>query len=168
MLTIHSYLTSHSLIAYHRRNITRPSTSYWLQACQVRRSALPGLQVSLPGSPSKMASGPSLPRITQEIFPEISRLIQILLTYPVTSCEGERSYSLLRRLLTWNRSSMTTERLVNLGRMAMHPRRLASLSDESILNQFILNGPRRMSFSKFEEGRIFLFSVISLFSPQIR
>ena len=134
-------------------------------ACQVRRSALPGSEVSLPGSPSKMASRPSLPRITQEIFPEISRLIQILLTYPVTSCEGERSFSLLRRLLTWNRSSMTMERLVNLGRMAMHPRRLASLSDESILNQFILNGPRRMSFSKFEEGRIFLvFSNFTIFT----
>ena len=32
--------------------------------------------------------------------------------------------SLLQRLLTWNRSSMTTHRLVKLERMAMHPKNL--------------------------------------------
>ena len=47
--------------------------------------------------------------ITQEIFPEISCLIQIILTYPVTSSEGERSFGLLCRVLNWNRSSMTSD-----------------------------------------------------------
>ena len=84
--------------------------------------------------------------ITQEIFPEISRLIQIMLTYPVTSCEGERSFSLLRRLLTWNRSSMTADRLVILGRMAIHPKRLASISDINVLNSFIYSSLRKLVF----------------------
>ena len=70
--------------------------------------------------------GKELLGITQEIFPEIFRLIQIVLTYPVTSCEGDRRVSAyIKRFLTWNRSTMTPDRLVNLGRMAMHPKRLA-------------------------------------------
>jgi len=36
-----------------------------------------------------------------------------------------------------NRSSVTTDRLVNLGRMAMHPKRLASISDISVLKPLI-------------------------------
>ena len=34
--------------------------------------------------------------------------------------------SLLRRLLTWNKSFVTTDRLVTLERMVMHPKKLAS------------------------------------------
>ena len=50
--------------------------------------------------------------------------------------------SLLRRLLTWYRSSMTTDRLVKLERMTLHSKRLASISDNSVLNAFILSSPR--------------------------
>ena len=96
--------------------------------------------------------------ITQEIFPEIIRLIEIILTYPVTSCKGERSFSLLRRVLTWNRSSMPSDRLVNLGRMAMLPKRLASISDISVFNSFISSGPRKLVYRRLRESRISLFT----------
>ena len=39
-----------------------------------------------------MTSLKELLGITQEIFPEISRLVQIMLTYPVTSCEGGEKF----------------------------------------------------------------------------
>ena len=93
--------------------------------------------------------------ITQEIFPEIIRLIEIILTYPVTSCKGERSFSLLRRVLTWNRSSMTPDRLINLEWMAMHPKRLASISDISVFNSFISSGPRKLVYRRLGEETIF-------------
>ena len=45
--------------------------------------------------------------------------------------------SLLRRLLTWNRSSKTFNRLAKLERMSMHPKRIASILENSVLNYFI-------------------------------
>ena len=67
------------------------------------------------------------------------------------------SKSLFRRLLTWNRTSMTTDRLVKLERMAMHKKWLASLSDNSVLNAFISSGPRKLNYRRSEEGGYFYF-----------
>jgi len=39
---------------------------------------------------------------------------------------------------------MTPDRLINLGWMAMHPKRLASISDISVFNSFISSGPRKL------------------------
>jgi len=47
---------------------------------------------------------------------------------------------------------MTNDRLVNLGRMAMHPKRLDLISDNSVLNAFISKGPRKLNKRRFEEG----------------
>ena len=41
------------------------------------------------------------------LFPQIENLVRLLLVRPVSSCEAERSFSALRRLKTWLRSSMT-------------------------------------------------------------
>ena len=40
------------------------------------------------------------------LFPNISAILQLLLTLPVGSCSCERSFSAMRRLKTWQRSSM--------------------------------------------------------------
>ena len=49
-------------------------------------------------------------------FVVLNELTQIILTYPVSSNEAERSFSALRRLYTWLRATMKTERLCSLGR----------------------------------------------------
>ena len=66
------------------------------------------------------------------------------LTYPVTSNEGERSFSMLRRLYTGLRTSMNTDRLDNLGRMHGHPLRLAEISNDRVMDIFVGRGPRRL------------------------
>ena len=43
-------------------------------------------------------------------------------------------------MLSLNKSS--TDRLVNLGRMTMHPKRLASVLDISVLNTFTSSSPK--------------------------
>ena len=63
--------------------------------------------------------------------------------------------SLLRRLLTWNRSSMTTDRLVKLQRMAMHARRLASISEKSVFNGFF-DGSRKLNYRRLIGFNFFL------------
>ena len=51
---------------------------------------------------------------TFSIIPELSKVIKILAVIPATSCSSERSFSSLRRLKTYLRSTMTQVRLTNL------------------------------------------------------
>lgn len=48
---------------------------------------------------------------TQHFFPAVREAILIALTLPATTCTVERSFSTLRRVKTWLRSTMTDERL---------------------------------------------------------
>ena len=48
------------------------------------------------------------------MIPELSKVLQILSVVPATSCSTERSFSSLRRLKTYLRSTMGQERLSNL------------------------------------------------------
>ena len=45
------------------------------------------------------------------VFSEVEQLVRLMLLCPVSSCEAERSFSCLRRLKTWLRSTMTQQRL---------------------------------------------------------
>ena len=47
----------------------------------------------------------------KSIFSEIIAVTRLFLIFPVSSCESERSFSCLRRLKSWLRSTMTQERL---------------------------------------------------------
>ena len=44
-------------------------------------------------------------------YDEIEKLVRLLIVCPASSAEAERSFSALRRLKTWLRSSMTQTRL---------------------------------------------------------
>ncbi|KAL9971117.1 hypothetical protein ACROYT_G023604 [Oculina patagonica] len=55
-----------------------------------------------------------------DLFPNISILLKIACTIPVTSCECERSASTLRRLNNYMRASMGKERLSNLALLHIH------------------------------------------------
>jgi hAT family C-terminal dimerisation region len=45
------------------------------------------------------------------LFPQVEHLIRLMLLCPATSCSAERSFSALRRLKTWLRSTITQPRL---------------------------------------------------------
>ena len=53
-------------------------------------------------------------------FPNISDLLTIACTMPVTSCECERSASALRRLDNYMRASMGKDRLSHLALLHIH------------------------------------------------
>ena len=59
-----------------------------------------------------------------EYFPAISNAILIALTLPVTTCTVERSFSTLRRVKTWLRSTMADNRLSGLCMMSVHRERI--------------------------------------------
>ena len=53
-------------------------------------------------------------------FPNLKALLRILLTIPVTNAEAERSFSTLKRLKTYLRSTIGQERLNGLALLAVH------------------------------------------------
>ena len=59
-------------------------------------------------------------RDTQTFFPELLKVLKILFTMPVTSCEAERSFSTLKRLKTYLRSTMGEDRLNSLAVLNIH------------------------------------------------
>ena len=62
----------------------------------------------------------SLGACDSDCFPNIHCLLLIACTLPITSAEAERSFSLLRRIKTYARSTMTEERLSDLAIIAMN------------------------------------------------
>ena len=51
------------------------------------------------------------------LYPNVKVVFLVFLTLPVTTCSVERSFSEMRLLKTWLRSSMTDERLSALALM---------------------------------------------------
>ena len=77
--------------------------------------------------------------------PNIRKLLKILAVLPIGSTEAERSFSCLRRLHTWLRSTMTTDRLSDSSVIAMHGNMMVPLETDSICRAFMEFQPRRMT-----------------------
>lgn len=75
----------------------------------------------------------------RRMFPEVERLLRLLLISPASSCEAERSFSALRRMKTWLRSTMTQKRLNHLMICNVHRERLAALDPQDIAAKFVKN-----------------------------
>ena len=75
-------------------------------------------------------------------FPNIHSLLVIACTLPITSAEAERSFSLLRRIKTYLRSTMGEERMSDLGVIAMHYGERISV--DNVCRSFIQANPRRL------------------------
>jgi hypothetical protein len=78
-------------------------------------------------------------------FENIKVALQILATLPLTSNECERSFSSMKLLKTFSRSTMSAERLNGLSLMYKHQQIIPKTSE--ILNKFGLKN-RRLDFSK--------------------
>lgn len=91
----------------------------------------------MPDSPSK-----SLLVASKNFFPNIHAILRLVCTVPVTSCECERSVSVLRRVKTYLRSTMSQDRLS--GSALMHTHYGMNIDYEEIINIFARRHPRRM------------------------
>ena len=79
------------------------------------------------------------------IFPNIFTLLKILAVLPVTTCSCERSISVLCRIKTYLRSTMTQERLDGLALLHIH--RNIELKVSDIIDLFAQKHPRRLELS---------------------
>ena len=63
---------------------------------------------------------------------------------PVSSASSERSFSAMRRIKTYLRTTMGDERLSNLS--LLHVQRHMSIDTEAVIDQFIAMKNRKMNF----------------------
>ena len=77
-----------------------------------------------------------------KVYPNIRFLLQILTTLPVTTASAERTFSMLRRLKTWLRSSMCGERLTGLALLTSAD---IEVKPEDVIELFLQQGNRRIA-----------------------
>ena len=85
----------------------------------------------------------ALTRSNRLFFPNIHTVIRIMLTFPVTTCECERSISILNRIKKFNRTTQTDERLNGLCILCAY--RNIQIDWDKVVNTFASQFPRRMS-----------------------
>ena len=71
------------------------------------------------------------------LFPQVATLLRLLLLSPASACTAERSFSALRRMKTWLRSTMTQQRLNHIMVCHVHRTQLAACSPKDIAMEFV-------------------------------
>ena len=89
----------------------------------------------------KDAAAP-LKAVDNAFFPNIHTCLKLVCTFGVTSAERERTISVLRRLETYMRSTMTEDRINGLA--MLHVYYGVEVDIDAIINQFVRLHPRRM------------------------
>jgi len=74
--------------------------------------------------------------INKKIFPNLYKLLQVALTIPVSSASCERSFSVMRRIKTWLRNSMSNDRFSNLSLLHIERDLANNITSEEVLNIF--------------------------------
>lgn len=89
-----------------------------------------------------------LSTIDYNMFPNLYKLLQAALTIPISSASCERSFSVMRRINTWIRSTMSNDRFSNLSILHIERDLSSKINTEDILNIFNTN-KRRIDLGQF-------------------
>lgn len=79
-----------------------------------------------------------------DLYPNLSIALRLLLTLPVTVASGERSFSTLKRLKTYLRSSMSQDRLSSLAVISIEHEIVETVDTDSIVRRFAEAKARRV------------------------
>jgi len=71
------------------------------------------------------------------LFPNYEELLRLLLVRPVGAVECERSFSSLRRLKTWLRSTMKASRLNAVAILNVHQKKVDEISIDELVSDFV-------------------------------
>ena len=98
-------------------------------------------------TPSESSENPN----NRKLFSEIGRLLRLYLTVPATRATAERTFSVLRRLKSYLRATMTQERLNNVILLNIYQSELDDRDIHGIAEKFATcNESRRAFFGSFE------------------
>ena len=84
--------------------------------------------------------------VAKELFSEVFRLLLIFYTLPVTTSTAERTFSALRRLKTYLRSTMSQPRLNHTMLLYIHKERTDQIDEKDVAKKFIAENDRRRSY----------------------
>ena len=85
---------------------------------------------------------------TSVLLGEVAKLMKLFMVLPSCSCSAERSFSTLRRLKTYLRSTMTAERLNSATVLHIHKELTADLNIDDLMTEFVsANDTRRAMFA---------------------
>jgi hypothetical protein len=84
----------------------------------------------------------------EEIFSEVSKLLRILITMPMTTSEAERSFSTLLRIKTFLRNTMDQDRLNALAMLSTESGFISKIPEfnSKVIDKFARQRHRRMDF----------------------
>jgi hypothetical protein len=85
----------------------------------------------------------------QDAFHEVTTLVRINVTIPMTTAEPERCFSSLKLIKTFLRNSMTQDRLTSLAMLSIEKRLITNTRDLNTraIEKFASNKSRRMEFN---------------------
>lgn len=78
-----------------------------------------------------------------EVFPNIEIALRIIITAPIANCSAERSFSVLRRIKTYLRSTMKQDRLNFLAVLALNADLVQKIDYNELINDFAIKKCRR-------------------------
>lgn len=81
-------------------------------------------------------------------FSESVKLLNVIITIPMTTCEAERSFSTLKRIKTFLRNTMSEERLCALAMLSIERDFILKMRDfnERVIEKFVTGKERRVDF----------------------
>ena len=92
----------------------------------------------------------SLSHAQRQLLDQVCRAVQLILVMPATNATSERSFSALRRVKSYLRSTMGQQRLNNLMVLQVHRDRTDSLNLVDVANDFVKDSDQRANvFGKF-------------------
>lgn len=74
-------------------------------------------------------------------------MVQLALTLPVGSATAERSFSAMRRIRNWLRSTMGQERFSSLALLNIESDLTAALNPEDLVQMYANSGTRRLQLN---------------------
>lgn len=83
----------------------------------------------------------------EQLFPNLAIALRILLTIPVTVASGERSFSKLKIIKNYLRSTIGQERLVDLARISIESDFLNNYDYSDLINDFARIKARQINFN---------------------
>ena len=86
----------------------------------------------------------------QQLMSQVIKLAKLILVMPATNATSERSFSALRRIKTYLRTTMTQDRMNNLMCLYVHKDKTSYMDIVKIANDFVAQSKHRLDiFGKF-------------------
>lgn len=92
----------------------------------------------------------ALQKLSRSMFPTVFTVLRLLLVVPATSATAERSFSLLRRLKTYLRTTMSAHRLNHLALLHCYQEEVDGLNVSELIKKFVNNAYRLSVFGKIK------------------